>query len=99
MASCPGVRCPNTQHLITGDNTNADLCACINTAYKHQNYIGWGHFLHGHLLPITTRSNSQERDPSNPSLWKRKTVDQLWKFFCTRYLELPKWGTPWQRLQ
>jgi len=39
----------NTQHLIISDDPNADLHALINTAYEHQNFIGWGHFLRGHL--------------------------------------------------
>jgi len=89
-------RHPNTQHLITCDDPNVDLHALINTAYKHQNFIGWGHFLRG-CLSLKWKTvlayyyhGRQPGELHNPKLWMRKTINQLWKFILY-YLELQKW--------
>jgi len=59
----------------------------INQAYEHQNYIGWGHFLRGRLSLQWKHciahyyKTRQPGDAYTPTLWARKTIDQVFDLF------------------
>ena len=71
------------------DNPNQMLHQAINNAYIHQNYIGWGHFLRGRIskqwkLCIALYYKArQPGDKYTPTLWMRKTIDEIWQIFFT----------------
>ena len=74
--------------LPTNDNNpNRQLNQAINDAYAHQNYIGWGHFLHGHVSKhwkvciALYYKECLPGDKFTPMLWMRKTVDEIWQIF------------------
>jgi hypothetical protein len=74
------------------DDPNATLHQLINEAYHDQCTIGWGHFLRGRTAKTWRRAIAHyyyERRPGhlfNPTLWARKTIDQVWTTFRTIWL-------------
>jgi len=71
------------------DDNHHELHSLINTAYEHQCYIGWAHFFRGRISKKWKDAiayyykERQPGEPFNPTLWMRKTIDQMWKFFLT----------------
>lgn len=74
------------------DDPNATLHRLINEAYYDQCTIGWGHFLRGSIAKTWKRAIAHyyyERRPGRkftPTLWARKTADQIWTTFRTIWL-------------
>jgi hypothetical protein len=64
----------------------------INTAYNQQCTIGWGHFIRGRLTHAWKAAiahyyrDHRPGHPFNPTLWMRKTIDQVWLLFRTIWL-------------
>jgi hypothetical protein len=86
-------RIPVILLLPTDDSdSNAVLHRLINTAYNQQCTIGWGHFIRGrltHAWKAVIAHYYRDRRPGhpfNPTLWMRKTIDQVWLLFRTIWL-------------
>lgn len=73
--------------LSDDDPLDQRLQTSLETAFQKQNDIGWAHFFRGRLTKAWKDvialyyKERQPDEPHNPTLWMRKTVDQLWEFY------------------